>query len=143
MSTSRVSIDDISKEENVHVPDFEAAAREIQNPQKAKEGLPRDRRGGQGILAIATAVPVPWPPPMTTACSGMALAALAREGVVAACRFMTMPWAIKRVDKAQWGQGRGLLGEGRVGSPPQRHCSRGSAEDCHERYQLQQRQGMH
>ena len=52
-------------------------------------------------------------PPTWGARAGAALDALEREGVHAACLFMTAPWAIERAERArlQWGGGEENGGE--------------------------------
>ena len=66
---------------------------------------------------------------------GMVLAALEREGIVAAQPFVMAPWVIKRADMAcrQQGGGDRRMEEKSDPLPPQRRCSGGSVEDRHER----------
>ena len=54
-----------------------------------------------GIAVAATAALAPWAhPPTMCARAGAALAALDREGVIATCRSMTVPWAMEREERA-------------------------------------------
>ena len=88
----------------------------------------RCRRGDQGIAAAAMAALAPWArPPTSCARVGAALAASDREGVIATCRSMTLPWAIKRVERARQQQGEGgITGGGRTGGSWRgRHRRRG------------------
>ena len=121
MSASEASDDHFNEcaPDHMPMPDFEALARDIQNRASRCVGAPPARR--PSIAAAVMAALVPWAHPSTRcARAGAALAVSDREGVIAACRSMTVPWVIKRAERAQQQQGegggrRGGGGRGRVG----------------------------